>query len=70
MRQSIPFTDNVDANRAIIATITQVRNTVDHGEEYIGNIKEIIRIACALHYHGMPSKDDKAAALVAQLNQI
>ena len=67
---AVPFTDDIGTNQAIIAAITRVHNTVDHDESYIGNIEEIIRIACTLCHCGLPSEDDKAAALVARLNQI
>ena len=70
MHVAVPFTDDINTNRAIVAAITRVHNIIDHGEEYVGNIEEIIRTTCTLHHRSMPSKDDKAATLVAQLNQI
>ena len=45
-------------------------NTVDHGDTYVEQIEEIVRIGCALQHRGTPSEDEEAAALVARLNQI
>ena len=67
---AIPLSDDSTTNQAILAAITQVRNTVHHGDTYVSQIEEIIRIARALRHRGMPSEDDKAAALIAQLHQI
>ena len=67
---AIPFSDDIATNQAILAAITRVRNTVHHGDTYVSQIEEIIRIACALRHRGTPSEDDEAAALVAQLHQI
>ena len=54
----------------LLSLPTRVQNTIHHNEEYIANIEEVIRIAQVLRHQGMPSEDDKAAALVAQLNKI
>ena len=67
---AIPITDDPTTNQAILAAITRVRNTVHHGDTYVGQIEEIVRIAHALRHRGSPSEDDEAAALVAQLHQI
>ena len=67
---SIPFTNDPAANHTIVSAITRVHNNVECGDEYIGQIEEIVRITCALRYRGTPSKDDEVAALVVQLNQI
>ena len=69
-RHSIQFTDDVSTNQAILAAITRVCNTVDHGDAYVEQIEEIIQIGRTLQHHGSPSKDEEAAALVARLNQI
>ena len=69
-RHSIPFTDNVATNQALLATITRVRNNVDRSNTYIEPIEEIVRIGRALRNQGSPSEDEEAAALVAQLSQI
>ena len=37
---------------------------------YIGQIEEIVQIACALQHRGTPSENDKVAALVVWLNSI
>ena len=66
---AIPITDDAATNQAILAAITRVRNTVHHGEAYVSQIEEIVRIARALRHQGTPSEDDKAAALVAQLDR-
>ena len=67
---AIPIMDDPATNQAILAAITRVRNTVHRGDAYISQIEEIVRIARALRHRGTPSKDDEAAALVAQLHQI
>ena len=67
---AIPFTDDIEANHAVVSAITRVQNTIHHNEEYVANIEEVIRITQALQHWGAPSKDDKVAALVAWLNQI
>ena len=64
-RHSIQFTDNVATNQAILAAITRVQNTVDHGDTYITQIEEIVRIGRALQHRGIPSEDEEAATLVA-----
>ena len=69
-RHSIPFTDDVTTNQALLATITRVRNNVDHSDAYVEQIEEIVRIGRALRHRGSPSEDDEAAALVARLHQI
>ena len=69
-RHLIQFTDDVATNQAILAAITRVRNTVDHGDTYVAQIEEIVRIGRALQHQGTPSEDEEAAALIAQLNQI
>ena len=66
----IPFTDDVAANTTIVQAITRVRNNIDCGDSYVTQIEEVIRIARALQHRGTPSEDDKAAALIAQLNSI
>ena len=67
---AIPFTDDPTTNQALLAAITRVCNSVNHGNTYVGEIEEIVPIARALQYRGMPSEDDEAAALVAHLHQI
>ena len=67
---SIPFSEDVATNQAILTAITRVHNTVDRGDTYIAGIEEIIQIARTLRHRGLPSEDDEAAALVAQLHQI
>ena len=67
---SIPFTDNVTTNQALLAAITRVRNNIDRGDTYIEQIEEIVRIGRALRHQGMPSEDDEVAAHVAHLSQI
>ena len=69
-RHSIQFTNDISTNQAILAAITRVRNTVDHGDTYVEQIEEIIQIGRALQHHGSPSEDEEAAALIMQLNQI
>ena len=66
----IPFIDDSATNSTIVQAITRVHNNIDQGDEYITQIEEVIRIACTLRHRGLPSKDDEAAALVAQLNAI
>ena len=70
IQAAIPLTDDATTNQAILTAITRVRNTVHHCETYVSQIEEVIRIACALRHRGMPSEDDEAVALVAQLHQI
>ena len=48
MQAAIPFTDDASNNQALLAAITRVHNNVDCGNTYIGEIKEIVRIARAL----------------------
>ena len=67
---AIPLANNPATNQAILAAITQVRNTVHHDDTYVSQIEEVIHITHALRHQGTPSEDDKAAALVAQLHQI
>ena len=67
---AIPFMDDTATNQILLAAITRVRNNVDRGDTYVGEIEEIVRIARALRHRGTPSEDDKAVALVAQLHQI
>ena len=69
-RHSIQFTDDIATNQAILAAITRVRNTIDHGDTYVAQIEEIVRIGRALQHRGTPSEDEEAAAHVARLNQI
>ena len=69
-RHSIPFTDDVATNQALLAAITRVRNNVDRGDTYVAQIEEIVRIGRALRHRGTPSEDEEAAALVARLGQI
>ena len=64
---AIPLADDATTNQAILATITRVHNTIHHGDMYVSQIEEIIRIACTLRHRGTPSEDDEAAALIAQL---
>ena len=64
MHAAVPFTDDISTNQAMVAAINHICNTVNHGNEYIGNIEETIQITCTLHHYGTPSKDDEAAALV------
>ena len=45
---AIPFTDDPATNQALLAAITRVRNNVNHGDTYRGEIEEIVRIAWAL----------------------
>ena len=67
---AIPITNDAATNQAILAAITRVRNTVHRGDAYVSQIEEIIRIARALRHRGMPSEDDEAVALIAQLHQV
>ena len=67
---SIPFTEDPTTNQAIVSTITRVCNNVKCGDEYVGQIEEIIRITRTLRHRGTPSEDDEVAALVAQLDSI
>ena len=69
-QHSIQFTDGVATNQAILATITRVRNTVDHSDTYIAQIEEIVCIGRALQHRGTPSEDEEAVVLVAWLHQI
>ena len=46
----IPLANDTATNQAILAAITRVHNTVHHGETYIIQIKEVIRIAHALRH--------------------
>ena len=48
MQAAVPFTDDSTTNQAIVSAITRVRNNIDHGNTYIGQIEEIVRIAHAL----------------------
>ena len=47
---AIPFTDDPATNQALLAAITRVRNNVDCGDMYIGEIEEIVQIARALRH--------------------
>ena len=47
---AIPFSEDATTNRAILAAITRVRNTVDRGDTYVAGIEEIVRIARALRH--------------------
>ena len=47
---AIPLADDPTTNQAILAAITHVRNTVHHGDTYVSQIEEIIRIARALRH--------------------
>ena len=69
-RHSIPFTDDVATNQALLAAITRVRNNVNRGNTYVEQIEEIVRIGHTLRHRGSPSEDEEAAALVARLGQI
>ena len=69
-RHSIQFTDDIATNQAILVAITRVQNTIDHGDTYVSQIEEIVRIGQALQHRGTPSEDEEAVALVARLNQI
>ena len=64
-RHSIPFTDDVATNQALLTAITRVRNNIDRGDTYVKQIEEIVRIGRTLRHSGLPSEDDEAAALVA-----
>ena len=50
MQATIPFTDDPISNQAIVSTITRVCNNINHGNTYIGQIEEIVRIAHALQH--------------------
>ena len=45
---AIPLANDAATNEAILAAITRVCNTVHHGETYVSQIEEIVRIARAL----------------------
>ena len=47
---AIPLANNAATNQALLATITRVRNNVDHGDAYIGEVEEIIHITRALRH--------------------
>ena len=64
MQVAIPFTDDPDTIQALLATITRVRNNVNLGNTYVGEIEEIVRIARTLQHQGTPSEDDEAVALI------
>ena len=49
-RHSIPFTDDVATNQALLAAITRVRNNVNRGDTYVEQIEEIIRIGRTLRH--------------------
>ena len=61
---AIPFTDDPSTNQALLATITRVRNNVDHGNTYINEIEEIVRIARALRHRGTPVRTMKRQHLL------
>ena len=67
---AILFTDDPATNQALLAAITRVRNNVDHGDTYIGEIEAIVWITRTLRHQETPSEDNEAAALIAQLHQI
>ena len=41
-RHSIPFTDDVAPNQALLAAITRVHNNIDRGDTYVKQIEEIV----------------------------
>ena len=41
-QHSIPFTDNVSTNQALLAAITRVRNNVNRSDMYVEQIEEIV----------------------------
>ena len=41
-RHSIPFTDNIATNQALLTAITRVCNNVDRGDTYVEQIEEIV----------------------------
>ena len=47
---AIPLTDDPATNQAILAAITRVHNTVHHGDTYVSQIEEIIRITHTLRH--------------------
>ena len=67
---SVPFSSNDAVNRALVSSLTRVRNNVDRGNMYQLEIEEIVRIGRALQFQGTPNDDKEAALLVAQLDNI
>ena len=47
---AIPLANDPHTNQAILDTITRVCNTVHHGDTYVSQIEEVIRIARALRH--------------------
>ena len=47
---SIPFTDDVATNQALLTAITRVCNNVNRGDTHVEQIEEIVRIGHILRH--------------------